>query len=363
MTESEYFTQEQETILIVDDSELNRAILVNLFSGMYHTLEAESGQEAMELLLQWGDRIRAVLLDVVMPVMDGMEVLERLNQMGWTEKIPVFLITAESADQTLQRAYALGVMDVIPKPVIPYVVERRINSVIELFRARRRLSHRVEEQQSEIFRQAQQIIELNVGMIETLSTAIEFRSGESGAHVRRIHDITRHMLLYTDLGEGMSEDTITQIALASIMHDVGKIAIPDAILNKPGRLTAEEFEVMKTHTLQGGCLLERIPQMRSHDAFQYAYDIARHHHERWDGRGYPDGLKGDENTIWSQVVSIADVYDALVSKRVYKDPYSVDEALAMIREGKCGVFSQRLMDRFFSVERELRAFYGKEQAI
>lgn len=352
-----------ETILVVDDNEINRALLNAIFSDSYRIEEAENGKEAMDLLLDHGEEISAVLLDVIMPVMDGIEVLEKLNRLGWTRKIPVFLITAESANSTVKKAYSLGVMDVISKPVVPYIVERRINSVIELFRARKRLSNQVEDQQSEILRQAQEIIKLNQGMIEALSTAIEFRSGESGEHVRRIHDITEYMLLHTDLGAGLSKETISHIALAAIMHDVGKIAIPDAILNKPGRLTADEFEIMKTHTVQGGLLLEKIPQMKEHAIFEYAYDIARHHHERWDGRGYPDGLKGEENSIWAQIVSIADVYDALISKRVYKPAFAVEEALNMIAGGQCGTFNPALLDRFMSVEPKIRLLYEKGRKV
>ncbi len=351
----------KRTMLIVDDNEMNRAILENIFCRSYQIIEAADGREAMEKLTAHKEDICAVLLDVVMPVMDGMEVLNRLNILGWIKEIPVFLITAEAGGDVLREAYTLGVMDVISKPVIPYVVERRIDSVIELFRAREQLSSKVEEQQNEISFQAQQIIELNMGMIEALSTAIEFRSGESGAHVRRIHDITRYMLQNTKLGEGLSEETVNHISIAAIMHDVGKIAIPDHILNKPGRLTPEEYEIMKTHTLQGALLLEKIPQMRDHAAFRYAYDIARHHHERWDGRGYPDGLKGEETSVWSQIVAIADVYDALVSKRVYKDAFPIEKALDMIAHGECGIFSPELLDCFLSVEKNLRMLYTKEE--
>ncbi len=349
--------RQADTILIVDDSEINRGLLENIFSRGYRIREACNGQEAMEQLADGRESICAVLLDVVMPVMDGMEVLREMNAQGWTEEIPVFLITAEAGSDVLREAYTLGVMDVISKPVVPYVVQRRIGSVIELFSARERLSSKVAEQQDEIFQQAQQIIELNMGMIEALSTAIEFRSGESGAHVRRIHDITRHMLLHTKLGEGLSEETVTHISMAAVMHDVGKIAIPDNILNKPGKLTPEEYEIMKTHTLKGAELLEKIPQMRDHAAFRYAYDIARHHHERWDGRGYPDGLRGAEASVWSQIVAVADVYDALVSKRVYKDAFSVETALDMIVGGQCGVFSPELLESFLAVEKELRGLY------
>lgn len=200
-------------------------------------------------------------------------------------------------------------------------------------------------------------------MIEALSAAIEFRDGESGDHVQRIHDITKLVLTRTRLGDGLTAEDIDDIALAAIMHDVGKIAIPDAILCKPGRLTAEEFEVMKTHTVQGAELLERIPQMRGIGAYRYAIDIARHHHERWDGRGYPDGLVGDQISIWAQVVSLADVYDALTSKRVYKAAFTREESLRMIRDGECGAFNPELLDCFFEVEPQICAMYERVTAV
>ena len=350
-----------DTILVIDDDEINRGILDNLFSAFYRVEEAENGRIGLEKIRTDPEGYCAVLLDVVMPEMDGLEVLRALQAAELLEKIPVFLITAEASDATMKEAYRLGVMDVISKPVVPYVVLRRVNSVVELFRARKRLGNVVERQQSELLVQAQKIIDLNQGMIESLAAAIEFRNGESGQHVRRIHDITKSLLSDTDLGAGLSKEQIQQIAQASIMHDVGKIAIPDAILNKPGRLTLEEFEIMKTHTTQGGFLLEKIPQLRENGVYHYAYDIARHHHERWDGRGYPDGLKGDEISLGAQIVSLADVYDALSCKRVYKDAFPRERVLQLIRDGECGVFNPELLDRFFSVEEELQRMYQRDK--
>ena len=353
------FEGKEARVMIIDDNEINRELLKNIFENSYKTEEAENGREGLEKILDHAEYLSAILLDVVMPEMDGIEVMRELNARGVQKKVPVFLITADPRDEIVREAYSLGVMDVIGKPVVPYVVKRRVDSVVELFEARKRLLNRVEEQESEIFAQAQRIIELNKGMIEALSTAIEFRSGESGEHVRRIHDITAYMLENTPLGNGLSKEEKEQIAIASIMHDVGKIAVPDAILNKPGKLTPDEFEIMKTHTIKGAELLERIPQMKRHNAFKYAYDIARHHHERYDGRGYPDGLKGGEIAVWAQIVSLADVYDALVSKRVYKDAYSVDQAVEMIRTGQCGVFDPVLMESFLACEADIRRIYRR----
>lgn len=339
-----------ETLLIVDDDEMNRAILENIFAGQYRIEQAENGRQGLESILADSGRLCAVLLDVMMPEMNGLEVLRRLHEQGITSQVPVFMITAETGDDMMKEAYALGVMDVIGKPVVPCLVQRRVGSVVE-------------RQKDALLAQASRIIELGHGMIASLAAAIEFRSGESGDHVRRLQRITRELLTGTELGEGLSEQTVEDIALAAVMHDVGKIAIPDAILNKPGRLTAEEFEIMKTHTVQGAKLLENIPQMRDHSAYEYAIDIAMHHHERWDGRGYPHGLKGDEISVGVQIVSLADVYDALVSPRVYKAAFSHEKALEMILNGECGVFSPRLLECFRQMHPRIRALYETKEEL
>ncbi len=346
------------TILIVDDDEMNRDVLGNIFSASHSIEMAENGKECLNKILECGQKFCAVLLDVVMPVMGGIEVLKKLNRDGVVDHIPVFLITGETDTRIIKRAYELGVMDVISKHISSYMVQRGFNSVIELFTARKRLSSVVGQQKDQLLKQAKRILRLNMGMIESLSTAIEFRSGESGEHIRKIHDITKLFLENSPLGRDFSTEEIEHISLAAIMHDVGKISIPDAILSKPGRLTPEEFEIMKTHTTQGGQLLERIPQMRELPFFTYAYDIAKYHHERWDGRGYPEGRKGDDIPLWAQIVSIADVYDALVSPRCYKKAFSFEVALGMIVSGECGVFNPNILACFREIEGKLRTLYG-----
>ena len=345
------------TLLIIDDDAVNRMILKEIFQDAYTIIEAENGREGLEMILERKNQICAVLLDVIMPVMDGMELLKELNRQKLTDTIPVFLISAEVNEHVVLEGYELGVMDVIEKPVLPHVVRRRVDSVVELFLSRRSMRNLLEYQQMELVDKEAEIVRLNMGMIEALATAIEFRSGESGEHVYRIRDITKYLLLYTSLGDGISPEAVELIGMGAVMHDVGKIAISDTILNKPGKLTPEEYEIMKTHTIQGAKILEKIPQMKNHGAFTYAHDIARHHHERWDGSGYPDGLKGDEITIWSQIVSLADVYDALVSKRVYKEAYGFEEAVRMIQDGQCGVFNPEVLDRFVEAEYEIRCLY------
>ena len=332
---------EGECILVVDDDEMNRAILGNIFEDEYKILEAENGLRGLEQIWAHRDELCAVLLDVVMPEMDGLEVLQQLQESGLTREVPIFMVTADPGTSTIEQSYQCGVMDVIAKPVVPYVVRRRVDSVVELFRARRRLGAEVERQRDQLILQAQQLAAMGMGMVEALATAIEFRSDESGEHVRRIHDITCYLLRTTPLGEGLSEDEIKLIGVAAITHDVGKIS----------------YEIMKTHTVKGAELLSKIPQMRDHSAYHYAYDVALHHHERWDGQGYPHGLVGDETPIWTQIVSLADVYDALVSKRCYKDPFSNAVAMRMILDGQCGVFNPKLLKYFQQAEPVLSQLY------
>lgn len=348
------------TILIIDDDFVNRKILAKIFSDMYEIREAANGSAGLSEILTNRQKFCAIFLDVVMPGMNGIEVLRHLKKMKIPEKIPIFLITAEYEDEMAREAYRLGVMDVIIKPVVSYVVRRRVKSVVELFATRERLHTVIDNQNTELLKQAERISELNRGMIEALATAIEFRNEESGEHVNRIYFITKFMLENTEFGENLSKEEINNIAVASIMHDVGKIAIPDAVLAKPGRLTKEEFEVVKTHTTQGVVLLERISQLRESAMFDYACDIARHHHERWDGRGYPDHLVENEISPWAQIVSLADVYDALSSKRVYKKAFSRNKVLEMIWAGECGVFNPQLLDSFFAVEEQISGIYKEE---
>ncbi len=356
-TEKQDRQTEQDMLLIVDDDAVNRTILAKIFSSKYNIIEADNGSRGLAAFISNRERVCAVLLDVVMPGMDGIDVLRHLKDMGSLKNTPVFLITSERSDRLTETAYNLGVMDIIVKPVQPFIVQRRVESVIELFETRRELSDLVETQKIRLREQAEQIIKLNQGTIEALAAAIEFRNRETGGHIHRISNITRFVLESTRIGQSLSLDDIEHIAQASVLHDVGKILIPDAILTKPGKLTDEEFEIMKKHTVYGCSLLESIPQLKDTPIFDYACDIARHHHERWDGRGYPDGLKGDEITPWAQVASLADVYDALSCKRVYKDPLPRSEVLELIISGQCGQFNPLLLDDFFMVEPKIHEMY------
>lgn len=347
----------RDTLLIVDDSELNRAILREIFYREYRIEEAENGRLALEVVARQKDRLAALLLDLVMPELDGFGVLEELARQGLLESIPVFLITAETSADIALQGYENGVMDVISKPITdPSIVRKRVGNAVELFRGRNQLAQLVEEQVQTIKAQSEKLRTTNASIIDMLSSVIEFRSGESGQHVRRIRQATRMLLqlLATEYpAYRLGAEEIEMVASAAAMHDIGKILIPDYILNKPGRLTAEEFEEMKNHTVYGCEILESIPFFQEQELFRYCYDICRHHHERWDGLGYPDGLAGSDIPLWAQVVSLADVYDALVSQRVYKKPYPHPVAVEMIRSGECGVFNPLLLGLFLRCADEL----------
>lgn len=348
--------RQKDKILIVDDVELNRAILCELFAGDYEILEADNGKTAVDLMEQYHEEIAIVLMDIVMPIMDGLEALEIMNGKGLTEKTPIFLITAESSNDAISKGFRLGVVDVVLKPFNPDNICQRVNNIIELYRYRYKLEKLVQEQMTKIEKQNEQLRNFNVAMIDTLSTIVEFRDCESGQHVQRIRQLTKIML--KELGRQnaeykMSDKTIEDISMAAALHDIGKIAIPDYILNKPGRLTAEEFAIMKEHTLYGCEILESIDSLKQNkEQYRYHYNICRWHHEKWDGSGYPDGLIGKEIPIYAQIVSLADCYDALTSVRCYKGAFTHEESVQMIEKGECGAFSPDLLQCFLKIERE-----------
>lgn len=346
-------------ILIVDDMEINRVLLAEAFRD-YEIVEASDGVEALEHIND-GEDIAAVLLDLIMPGMGGIDVLRDMNRSGIINHIPVFIITAENEQKLLMDAYELGAADVVTKPFMINFLRSRIQNIIELYSQRNDLEAIVQQQ-------VEKLSSLNRSMVELLATVIEFRDCESGEHVKRICGLTD--ILMTCVSKNypeyyMSRAEIDKIVTASVLHDVGKISIPDSILNKPGRLTPEEFEQMKLHTVKGCEILSQMPNLLDDDLYNYSYDICRHHHERWDGRGYPDGLKGDNISIWAQVVSVADVYDALVSPRCYKKAFPHEVAMKMIINGECGVFNPKIMAAFRECEEQIKARYieiGEEAA-
>ena len=340
----------KKKLLIVDDIEVNRLILSDLFNEQFDLLEAENGRAALDLLEQHKEDISIVLLDLVMPVMDGFQVLHEMNNSGIIKTIPVILITGEDDDEKTLLGYKLGVSDFIKKPFNSDIVYRRVNNVVDLYLHKRNLEEKLQEQKEKLENQARKLKQFNQFVIDILSTAVEFRSFESGEHIKRIRTLTHLLLEKASAYYPLSSEEIEIIGNASAVHDIGKIAIPDSILLKPGPLTAEEFTIMKTHTVRGCEILKSLTHMQDQEYFTYCYDVCRHHHERWDGRGYPDGLKGDAIPIWAQATSLADVFDALTSKRVYKGAYTYDEAVKMILNGECGVFNPKFLDCLESVK-------------
>lgn len=343
-------TRLHSQILIVDDSEINREILSAMLENEFDILEAENGEQCLEMLSQYGTGISLVLLDIVMPGMDGFEVLSVMNRKHLIDDIPVIIISSEDSQNTIRRAYELGVSDYINRPFDARIVYRRVYNTIKLYAKQRRLTSLISDQ---IYEKEKN----NKMMVSILSHIVEFRNGESGQHVLHINKLTECIL--ARLVEKTDKYNLTAadrslITMASSLHDIGKIGIDDKILNKPGKLTKEEFEIMKTHTLIGADMLESMGIYQNEKLIKIAYQICRWHHERYDGKGYPDGLKGEEIPIAAQVVSLADVYDALSSERVYKKAFSHEKTMEMIRTGECGQFNPLLLECLVDIQDELR---------
>ena len=342
--------KERQQILIVDDSKINCEILAEILKDEYRILEAANGEECIDLLKQYGTGISLLLLDINMPVMDGFEVLALMNRNDWIEDIPVIMISSEDGASYVRRAYEMGASDYISRPFDAQVVHQRVSNTIKLYAKQRRLISLVTDQIREKEKNNQM-------MISILSQIVEFRNSESGSHVLHINIITgmllERLMQKTDQYHLQWSDQFL-ITTASALHDIGKIGIDEKILNKPGKLTKEEFEIMKTHTLIGASMLKSIEMYQNEKLLQVAYQICRWHHERYDGKGYPDGLKGEEIPISAQVVAIADVYDALVGKRVYKKAFSHEKAIHMILNGECGAFNPLLLECLTDIQNRLK---------
>lgn len=342
--------EQRNKILIVDDMEINRAILCESFKDEYQSLEAENGLEALELARQYHNDIAVILLDIVMPVMDGFQLMENLQIEGILSKVPVILITADAYNKNEIRGLELGASDIILKPFDPHIVKKRVQNIADLYRHKNNLENMVQMQ-------TKKLQETNSLFVDSLSTIIENRNMESGQHIRHIRGFTRVLLEAMTKAAPeyeLTPEKIETIVSAAAMHDVGKIAIPDSILLKPGRLTTDEFDIMKTHTVRGCEIIKSFKRMEDKDYLRYCYNICRYHHERWDGRGYPDGLERDEIPVCAQVVAVADVYDALTTDRVYKPAILHEEAVRMILGGECGKFSDLVLRCFQQVGYQFR---------
>lgn len=341
--------ENRETILIVDDSAMNRMLLSDILSDTYNIIEAEDGEQAIAILQQHASEISIVVLDMVMPKVDGFGVLEAMNENRWIQFLPVVSISTESSPEFVERAYSLGVTDFINRPFDELIVIRRVSNTIKLYAKQRKLTNMVA---NEIFEK-----ERNGSlMITILSHIVEFRNGESGMHVINIGTLTEILLNQISKKDDryyLPHAERDLIVKASALHDIGKISIPEEVLNKPGKLTDEEFEAMKQHTVIGYQMLSDLG-FQDEPLVKVSREITRWHHERYDGRGYPDGLKGDEIPLSAQIVSLADVYDALTSERVYKPAFSHEKAVQMILNGECGAFNPLLLECLVEAQEAIR---------
>ena len=343
-------------VLIVDDSEINREILKEILCDQYETIEAENGKVALKILEDNIDSISAMLLDLYMPEVDGIQVLDKMIDNNWITKIPVLVISSETSTDIEKKCFSCGISDFIHKPFDNYLIRKRLENVVNLYELRNKLEEKVDmqivaikKQYKLLVYQSEKLKRTTNKIIEVLGSVVECRDYQEGTHVTHVKEISRilakkMMEMYPKYG--LTDETIDRIAMASALHDIGKISIPDSILLKPAKLTDEEEELMKSHPLRGCEIVESFNGAMGEDMEKVIYDICRSHHERYDGRGYPDGLVGDEIPIAAQIVSLADAYDALVSERIYKNAYSTEQSFKMIVTGECGVFSPKLIECF-----------------
>lgn len=361
----------RDKVLVVDDVELNRDILEEILKDEYVVVKAENGKRALEIIKEQQEEIAVILLDLIMPELDGFGVLEVMKENKWMDKIPVLIISGENSVETEGKCFDYGIADFIKKPFDNALIKKRVKNVSDLFLYKNHLEEKVQAQTETLRKQykvlqlrAERLHQSNEKIIDILGTVVEYRNLESGEHINRVKGFTK--ILATKLMEeypeyGLTPVNVDMISSASALHDIGKIAIPDHILLKPGRLTAEEFEYMKSHTTRGCDILKSIEGVWDDSYGKLSYEICRHHHERYDGKGYPDSLKGEEIPIAAQIVSVADVYDALVTERVYKSAYSKDEAFHMIINGECGMFSPKLLECFRHVRKDFEALADKQK--
>ena len=363
----------RDTILIFEDNAIDRSILAELFRSEYKILEAENGKEGIALLNAHFASIAIGLLDNIMPVMDGFAVLECLKEKNIVNKVPFIMVTGETSPELERKGYEYGIVSYVKKPYQPDVVKQVVHNAIGWFKYKMQLelmvkkqNINIQKQNSVLRQQTKKLNHVNEILIDSLSNIVEFRNMESKQHIKRIREYSlclgkSVMKLYPEYE--LTPEKLVQIGWASSLHDIGKIAIPDSIILKPAKLTKDEFELIKSHTTKGSEIIQHRVRLNDRAIFEYAYDIARHHHEKYDGKGYPDGLKGDEISIAAQIVSLVDVYDALTSKRVYKVAYESDKAYQMILNGHSGAFSPKLLKAFAEVKprfESLLAMYRDE---
>lgn len=332
--------EKHDTLLVSSASAEHRAHLREVLGERFNLLEAEHISQMLLLLRQNISCIAALVLDISQQEEIEHPILKKQENTALLRRIPVIVISKDDNPLTLNRAFGMGAADVIPIGYDPYAMLHRIENIVDLHLHKQYLETMVQEQAMEL-RQASN------AMVDALSSIIEYRSVESGQHILRIRHFTKILLeevVRCCPEYGLTEEMISVICSASALHDIGKIAIPDSVLLKPEMLTEEERELMKTHTITGCHILNTLGDVAEEEYLRYAHNICHYHHERWDGGGYPEGLSGDDIPICAQVVGLVDVYDALTTKRTYKEAYSCAQAANMILKGECGVFSPKLVE-------------------
>ena len=352
----------RDKLLIVDDSMFNRQLLCDILKDEYTIIEAEDGRKALEIIGEQKNEIAAVLLDIVMPEVTGVQVMKILHEKNLLGEFPVLIVTGEQDMNVVAECFDYGVSDFIRKPVNTDFVKERVKKLVELYGQKRELKEKSQKQMiamrsqyKMLQQQAAQLKKSNEKIIDVLGTVVESRNMEEGRHVKRVKEFTRILAVHMmeDYPEyELTEEKIGVIASASVLHDVGKIMIPDAILLKPGKLTEEEYEYVKSHSIRGYDIINSITDVWDEEYVKYSCEITRYHHEKYDGSGYPDGLKGDEIPVSAQLVSIADCFESLISESVYKGAISFEEAFNMILQGECGVFSFKLLECFRKSKKE-----------
>ena len=365
----------RDKILIVDDMKFNRQILADILKEDYVIWEAFDGKEALEIIEKGMQEIAAVLLDIVMPQMDGVTLLKVLHEKNYLDNFPVLVVTSEQDLNLVADCFDYGASDFIRKPVNTDFVKQRVEKLVDLYMQKNEYKAKNERQNMTLMnqyrilqQQATQLKQNNEKIIDVLGTVVEYRNLEERTHIRRIKAFTQILGKYMMANYPeyeLTQDKINVIAAASVLHDVGKVMISDTILLKPGKLTEDEYEYVKSHSLRGYDIICSIADVWEEEYVRYSMEITRSHHEKYDGSGYPDGLKGDDIPISAQIVSIADCFESLLSESVYKSAIPFEEAYNMILQGECGVFSYKLFECFRKAKEELKqcvVSYGETTA-
>lgn len=353
-------------ILVVDDAEFNRRVLIDILKDAYAVVEAANGKEALKIVEEQEKDIAAVFLDINMPEMDGITFLKAMTEKNYLGAFPVLVVTSEQSAEQVAECFEYGASDYIRKPVNKDFVKQRLHKLLALYEQKNDFKERLDKQTLTLRQQyrllQQQAVQLKKNqenVINILGTVVEYRNLEGRTHITRVKGFTKILGTYmmkTYPEYGLTGDKVNAIASASVLHDVGKVMLSDAILLKPGKLTAEEFEYVKSHSIKGYDIVESIADMLEGDYVRCCKEIVRWHHEKYDGSGYPDGLKKDEIPISAQLVSIADCFESLLSESVYKGAIPFEEAFNMILQGECGMFSYKLLECFRKAKADLEKY-------